>query len=144
MNFNKSYAGDTKIVNEAMKNDIVSKLAPKIVVTDVKSEIKHTNPKPPFTTSTLQQEASSKFKYSASRTSRIIQKLYEGIQINGIETGLVTYIRTDSTRLAPSFVANASQRIVKEYGPNILVVLKRVVKHYKMSKMLTKRFVPRT
>ena len=73
VNFNKSYAGDTKIVNEAMKNDIVSKLAPKIVVTDVKSEIKHTNPKPPFTTSTLQQEASSKFKYSASRTSRIIK-----------------------------------------------------------------------
>lgn len=120
VNFNKSYAGDTKIVNEAMKNDIVSKLAPKIVVTDVKSEIKHTNPKPPFTTSTLQQEASSKFKYSASRTSRIIQKLYEGIQINGIETGLVTYIRTDSTRLAPSFVANASQRIVKEYGAEYL------------------------
>ncbi|OQC11213.1 MAG: DNA topoisomerase 1 [Tenericutes bacterium ADurb.Bin087] len=120
VNFSKSYTGDTKIVNETMKNDIVSKLAPKIVVTDVKSEIKQTNPKPPFTTSTLQQEASSKFKYSAARTSRVIQKLYEGIQINGIETGLVTYIRTDSTRLAPSFVANASQRIVKEYGAEYL------------------------
>lgn len=120
VNFNKSYAGDKTITNEAMKNDIISKLAPQIVVTEAKTEIRHISPKPPFTTSTLQQEASSKYKYSASRTSRIIQKLYEGVTINGIETGIVTYIRTDSTRLAPSFVANASQLIVKEYGSEYL------------------------
>lgn len=118
--FNRSYLGDKTITNESHKNDIVSKLAPSIVVTEAKTESRISNPKPPFTTSALQQEVGAKYRYSAAKTASIAQKLYEGVAINGVETGLVTYIRTDSTRLSPSFVANASQYIIKTYGQEFL------------------------
>src|SRR3546814_19018708 len=54
------------------------------------------NPQPPFTTSTLQQEGSRKLRLSASRTMRIAQRLYEGVDIGGETVGLITYMRTDS------------------------------------------------
>lgn len=118
--FAKSYLGDNKITSEAHKNDIVSKLSPHVYVTEAKSETRVTNPKPPFTTSSLQQEVGAKYRYSAAKTASIAQKLYEGIAIDGVETGLVTYIRSDSTRLSPSFVASASQHILKTYGAEYL------------------------
>ncbi|MDD4532112.1 MAG: type I DNA topoisomerase [Bacilli bacterium] len=74
--------------------------------------------RPAFTTSSLEQEAYTRFKYSARLTSSIAQRLFEGIEIHGSFKALITYIRTDSTRLAPDFVDVASQYIVDKYGPD--------------------------
>lgn len=73
-------------------------------------------PKLPFTTSTMQQEASKKLGYGAKRTMSIAQKLYEGISLGGTMTGLISYMRTDSTRLSPMFVGDAENFIASEYG----------------------------
>ena len=73
--------------------------------------------RPPFTTSTLQQQAARSFRYSASRTMRIAQSLYEGIvQQNSEPEGLITYMRTDSTNLAENALAEAEKFIVTKYG----------------------------
>lgn len=82
-----------------------------------KKEIRK-NPLPPFTTSTLQQEASKKFRFSAKQTMMIAQQLYEGIEI-GEEgsVGLITYMRTDSYNLSEDALKQAQQIILKEFGP---------------------------
>ena len=74
----------------------------------------------PFTTSTLQQEAFSRLKFKTDKTQRVAQSLYEGIQVNGEHVGLITYMRTDSTRLAPIFVERASKYIIETYGKEYL------------------------
>jgi DNA topoisomerase I len=75
------------------------------------------NPGPPFTTSTLQQAASSRLGYSASRTMQIAQKLYEGIDIGGETVGLITYMRTDGVQMAPEAIDAARSAIVDQFGP---------------------------
>ncbi|EJF82847.1 type I DNA topoisomerase [Bartonella rattimassiliensis] len=74
------------------------------------------NPFPPFTTSTLQQAASSKLGFSASRTMQIAQKLYEGIEINGEMAGLITYMRTDGVQIAPEAIEEARKVIHESFG----------------------------
>ncbi|MCZ2328293.1 type I DNA topoisomerase [Bartonella sp. F02] len=74
------------------------------------------NPSPPFTTSTLQQAASSKLGFSASRTMQIAQRLYEGIEINGETTGLITYMRTDGVRMASEAIDSARKVITNSFG----------------------------
>ncbi|WP_273754127.1 type I DNA topoisomerase [Bartonella sp. MM73XJBT.G] len=74
------------------------------------------NPFPPFTTSTLQQAASSKLGFSASRTMQIAQKLYEGIEINGEMAGLITYMRTDGVQIAPEAIDTARKVIHESFG----------------------------
>lgn len=74
------------------------------------------SPKLPFTTSTLQQEASKKLGFGAKRTMSVAQKLYEGINVAGTQTGLISYMRTDSTRLSPLFVQEAENFIESTYG----------------------------
>ncbi|WP_375703394.1 type I DNA topoisomerase [Bartonella sp. AD13SXNS] len=74
------------------------------------------NPFPPFTTSTLQQAASSKLGFSASRTMQIAQKLYEGIEINGETAGLITYMRTDGVQIAPEAIDAARKVILESFG----------------------------
>jgi len=74
------------------------------------------NPAPPFTTSTLQQEASRRLGFGASRTMRIAQKLYEGIDLEGETVGLITYMRTDGVQLAGEAIAAARRVIEKEHG----------------------------
>jgi DNA topoisomerase I len=66
------------------------------------------NPAAPFTTSTLQQEASRKLGFTASRTMRVAQQLYEGIDIGGETVGLITYMRTDSVNLAQEALARSA------------------------------------
>ncbi len=80
----------------------------------------HRNPSPPFTTSTLQQEASRKLGLTASRTMRIAQRLYEGVDIGGEAVGLITYMRTDSVHLAKEAVAAAREFIGRDFGQNYL------------------------
>ena len=80
------------------------------------------NPRPPFITSTLQQEASRKLGFGAKRTMQIAQKLYEGIDIGGEVTGLITYMRTDSIQVEPAAVMSSrdviEQKFGKEYVPS--------------------------
>jgi DNA topoisomerase-1 len=78
------------------------------------------NPLPPFTTSTLQQEASRKLGFSASRTMRIAQKLYEGVDIGGETVGLITYMRTDGVTLAGEALGAARRLIGEEHGDRYL------------------------
>src|SRR6266567_3689940 len=75
------------------------------------------NPFPPFTTSTLQQEASRKLGFGASRTMRIAQRLYEGIDLDGDTVGLITYMRTDGVAIAGEAIAAARGLIGSEFGP---------------------------
>jgi DNA topoisomerase I len=74
------------------------------------------NPSPPFTTSTLQQEASRKLGFGAKRTMMVAQKLYEGFDIDGETTGLITYMRTDGVSMAPEAIADCRNVIASEYG----------------------------
>lgn len=76
------------------------------------------NPAPPFTTSTLQQEAARKLGFSASRTMRVAQQLYEGIDIGDGTVGLITYMRTDSVNLAQDAVAELRRLIAERFGPH--------------------------
>ena len=93
----------------------------KFVVYKVDEKEKKQNPPPPFKTSTLQQEAFNKFKFSASRTMRIAQDLYEGMEIRDEgRVGLITYMRTDSLRLAPSALGEIRKYILTKYGKEYL------------------------
>lgn len=78
------------------------------------------NPGPPFTTSTLQQAASSRLGFSAVRTMQVAQRLYEGIAIGGDTTGLITYMRTDGVQMAPEAISAARKAIVHEFGEKYL------------------------
>ena len=78
------------------------------------------NPLPPFTTSTLQQEASRKLGFAASRTMRVAQKLYEGVDIGGETVGLITYMRTDGVTLAGEALGAARRLIAEEHGDRYL------------------------
>jgi DNA topoisomerase I len=78
------------------------------------------NPPPPFTTSTLQQEAARKLGFSASRAMQVAQRLYEGVSINGENTGLITYMRTDGVQMAEEGYAGARSAIARNYGKEYL------------------------
>ena len=86
-------------------------------ISEVATREQKRNPSPPFITSTLQQEAARKLNFTAKKTMAVAQQLYEGIDLEGETTGLITYMRTDSTRLAPEAVADARDYIATAYGP---------------------------
>ncbi|MGO4937109.1 type I DNA topoisomerase [Fundicoccus sp. Sow4_H7] len=114
-----SFKGErTELANEAIVNDIVSHINQEedfVVTNVVKNERKRKSPNP-YTTSTLQQDASNRLNFRTSKTMMIAQQLYEGITINRTTIGLITYMRTDSTRIAPSAMNAASDFIKSEYG----------------------------
>ena len=89
-------------------------------VTEIKVTSRHRDPRPPFITSTLQQEASTKLSFSAKRTMSVAQRLYEGIDTGHGEEGLITYMRTDSTRLSNVFINDARTLILDNYGKEYL------------------------
>ncbi|MEJ2565050.1 MAG: type I DNA topoisomerase [Gammaproteobacteria bacterium] len=88
----------------------------KVIVSNVEKKQRKRNPAPPFTTSTLQQEASRKLGFTAQKTMRIAQQLYEGIDIDGTAVGLITYMRTDSVNLAGEAVDEIRALITERYG----------------------------
>jgi len=104
----------------------VSKIADELkgetfIVEDVKTGEKKKYPAPPFTTSTLQQEASRKLNYTVKKTMVAAQRLYEGVQIAGHGTvGLITYMRTDSLRISADALADARNLIKAKYGEALL------------------------
>jgi len=86
------------------------------VVDTVEAKPVKRNPGPPFTTSTLQQAASSRLGFSASRTMQVAQRLYEGIDIGGETVGLITYMRTDGVQMAPEAIDAARSAIGDQFG----------------------------
>ena len=97
---------------------VISELSNDFKVTDIETKEKNKKGVMPFTTSTLQQLCSTKFNYSSSKTMSIAQKLYEGKDIGSETVGLITYMRTDSTRLSDVFVNDAKEYIKNVYGDN--------------------------
>ncbi len=95
-------------------------------VENVESKPGQRNPAAPFTTSTLQQEASRKLGFNAKRTMQVAQLLYQGVTIDGEETGLITYMRTDGTQIAPEAVTETRQIISEDFGSDYLPEKPRV------------------
>src|ERR671912_891055 len=89
-------------------------------VASVEAKPAKRHPSPPFTTSTLQQEASRKLGLAPAQTMRIAQRLYEGIEIGGETVGLITYMRTDGVDMAPEAIQDARQVIGREFGDRYL------------------------
>ena len=115
------YHGDTKkreLENQEQTDAIIQQIAGKeFEVTNVKKSEKKRTAAPPFTTSTLQQEASRKLNMPPRRTMSIAQQLYEGVDVSGEGTlGLITSMRTDSMRIAPEALAEAADFIKVRYG----------------------------
>ena len=90
------------------------------VVDSVEAKPVKRNPGPPFTTSTLQQAASSNLGFNASRTMQVAQKLYEGFDIGGETVGLITYMRTDGVQMAPEAIDGARRAIQNQFGDRYL------------------------
>ncbi len=115
------YHGDTKkreLGNEAQVDAVIADITGKeFSVTNVKRADKKRSAAPPFTTSTLQQEASRKLNMTPKRTMAVAQQLYEGVEVAGEGTlGLITYMRTDSLRLSAEAMADAAAFIKQRYG----------------------------
>lgn len=108
------------IENKEQAQAILERCQGDFIVSAIRSSRRNRSPRPPFITSTLQQEASTKLSFSAKRTMSIAQKLYEGIDVGNGEEGLITYMRTDSTRLSDVFVSAARTQITERYGKEYL------------------------
>jgi len=105
-----------EIKGEREADDILAQLSKAFHINQVETKKTTRNSKPIFKTTTLQQMASSKLGFASSRTMRIAQKLYEGVDLGSETLGLITYMRTDSERVSPEFVAEAKNYIEKKYG----------------------------
>ena len=118
------------IKNERQANEILSHLdGAEFVVSAVKKRVTKKNPAPPFTTSTLQQEASRRMGFQSRRTMKTAQELYEGIEIEGMGlVGLITYMRTDSLRISDEAKQSAKEYILDAYGEKYLPDKPRVFK----------------
>lgn len=116
-----SYKGKKIVIkNEEEKNKVLSELGDSYLVESIKEKDNIRKPKPPYITSTLQQDAANKLYFNSSKTMKIAQKLYEGKKIGSEIVGLITYMRTDSTRISESFVSDTKQCILKHYGKEYL------------------------
>ncbi|MDG4875730.1 type I DNA topoisomerase [Mesorhizobium sp. WSM4935] len=109
------------IANKAQADDIKAMLeGATFKALSVEAKPTKRNPAPPFTTSTLQQAASSRLGFSANRTMQVAQKLYEGMDVGGETAGLITYMRTDGVQMAPEAIEAARNAIVSEFGAKYL------------------------
>ncbi len=89
-------------------------------IADVNTKLYRRNPLAPFTTSTLQQTSSGRFGFGASRTMQIAQRLYQGVDIEGETTGLITYMRTDGTNISKEAIEDFRKFITEDYGEKYL------------------------
>lgn len=106
------------VENKAQNDNIIKKLnLGEFIVSDVKEKIRMQKPYPPFTTSSLQQDAGNKLNFNAKKTMMIAQQLYEGVDVKGRgTTGLITYLRTDSVRVSDAAKQAAKELIVSKFG----------------------------
>ncbi len=106
-----------EIPNEERINEILADLKDaSYLLSSVQKKNRKKSPLPPFTTSSMQQEANQKLNYTAKRTMQLAQQLYEGIAIDGTNVGLITYMRTDSTRIAEPAQNEALSYIEETFG----------------------------
>lgn len=132
--FKAKFYGDKKgkidVKNEAQAKEILQAVEhQEFVVDSVKRTPKKRQPAPPFITSSLQQEAARKLGFTPSKTMRIAQQLYEGVELKGEgAVGLITYMRTDSTRVANEAALAAKDYIKATYGENFLPASPRTYK----------------
>lgn len=108
------------ITSKKDADNILEQIGKEVTVISTEKSYRMLESKEPFTTSTMQQEAFSKLKFKTKKTQYLAQGLYEGVDIGGEHVGLITYMRTDSTRLSPAFIAHASDYIKKTYGEDYL------------------------
>ncbi|MBR1779219.1 MAG: type I DNA topoisomerase [Clostridia bacterium] len=122
--------GKLRIENKEQVDEILGKIKGAAFLVDkVKKGTRKRQPSPPFTTSTLQQEASKRLNFTAKKTMKIAQELYEGIDIKGKgATGLITYMRTDSLRVSEDALKNLSVYIKTRFGEDYLVSKTRYFK----------------
>lgn len=105
----------------ALIGHVDAERTPTLAISDLNTRRTTTKPPAPFTTATLQQQASTVWRFSASRTMRVAQSLYEGIDLNGEgPVGLITYMRTDSTHISPEAVTAVREYVGREFGAGYL------------------------
>ncbi len=121
-----SFTNDTSA--SEVKNTLEKAANGKLTVVKIDKKQRKRNPSAPFTTSTMQQEASRKLRFSAQRTMRTAQQLYEGMDIGGETVGLITYMRTDSLTLSQEAVEEIRELITERYGKDNLPEEARVFK----------------
>ena len=132
--FDASFVGldgeKTELKNEEQTNAVLERIkGADFVVTGVKKSVRRKSPAAPFTTSTMQQEASKKLGFQTSKTMRAAQQLYEGVDIEGMgAVGLITYMRTDSLRVSDEARNAAYKYIEDKYGKNYLPPAPKVYK----------------
>lgn len=111
--------------NEIEADDVLNKLGNVFKIESVDKKDKKRSSKPPFITSTLEQEASIKLNFTSKKTMSLAQKLYEGIDLEDETVGLITYMRTDSIRLSDEYVKSAYKYIETKYGKEYLGIVKK-------------------
>ena len=124
----KQFDIDSEAKATAARKELEGLADGRLVVRKVEKKARNRYPSPPFTTSTLQQEAVRKLRFSASKTMRTAQQLYEGINLGDGPVGLITYMRTDSVALAGEAIAELRQYISVQYGPDDLPPKPRLYK----------------
>ena len=131
---NLTYLDDKKVTKFDLKNEDDAMAAKKAIeagpfsVAKIDKKQTRRNPSPPFTTSTLQQEAARKLYFPTRKTMQVAQKLYEGVNIGGETVGLITYMRTDGVTMAGEAIAAARSLISSKYGDAYLPSSPRVYK----------------
>ncbi|HAB67526.1 MAG TPA: type I DNA topoisomerase [Firmicutes bacterium] len=118
--------------NEEETDKVINSLGKEYHITDIECKEKNKKGVMPFKTSTLQQTAVNRLNFPSSKTMRIAQKLYEGIDIGSETVGLITYMRTDSERLSPVFVNEAFKYIKETYGDKYVGAVKQQKKNENM------------
>ncbi len=119
-NLEKYHGKKVEIHGEKEANDILAKLNKAFKIESVDSKDTKKSSKPAFITSTLQRMAATALNFAPSKTMRIAQKLYEGVELEQETVGLITYMRTDSERLSPVFVEETHNYIKKKYGSDYI------------------------
>lgn len=120
-NFNGKKLDKFDLANETLAREAEAAVKNSLLtVASVEAKPAKRNPPAPFTTSTLQQEASRKLGFNASRTMQVAQRLYEGEDIGGETVGLITYMRTDGVQMTPEAIDDARDAIAAQFGANYL------------------------
>ncbi len=120
--FTGDETGKVKITNKEQSDMYLARLDDaEYLATSVKKGVRRRQPAPPFTTSTMQQEASRKLNFQARKTMKVAQELYEGVEVQGFgSVGLITYMRTDSLRISEESRAAANEYIKNTFGEEYL------------------------
>ena len=119
---------EIKLEKEDEADKVLSSLGSDFLLSSIEKKVKAKKSRPPFITSTLQQEASTKLGFTAKKTMSLAQKLYEGIDLGSETTGLITYMRTDSVRLSDEFIGSTYHVIEENYGKEYIGYAKQTKK----------------